>query len=64
MNRPLPPAVLAPRLGPHAVTAEHWRRRAATDWTAYLEGRMTTRDGGPPVLAVVTRKTARPTIEW
>ncbi|MFC9759981.1 hypothetical protein [Streptomyces sp. NPDC056921] len=59
----LPPAVLAPLLGLHAVTAEHWRRRAATDWTAYLEARMSTRDGGPPVLAVVTCEAAPPTIE-
>ncbi|MFA7767780.1 hypothetical protein [Streptomyces sp. NRRL S-448] len=33
----LPPAVLGPMLGLHPVTAAHWRRRAATDWTAYLE---------------------------
>jgi len=59
----LPPAVLAPMLGLHAATAEHWRRRAATDCTAYLEARMSTRDGGPPVLAVVTHKAAPPTIE-
>ncbi|MFF5088959.1 hypothetical protein [Streptomyces niveus] len=45
----LPPAVLAPLLGLHPVTAEHWRRRAAIDWTAYLEARMSTRDGGAPV---------------
>ncbi|MFE7332585.1 hypothetical protein ACFU8W_48670 [Streptomyces sp. NPDC057565] len=56
----LPPAVLAPLLGLHAVTAE---RRAATDWTAYLEARMFTRDGGAPVLAAVNRKAALPTIE-
>ncbi|MER5436048.1 hypothetical protein [Streptomyces sp. NPDC002588] len=37
----LPPAVLAPLLGLHTVTAEQWRRRAATDWTAYLEARQT-----------------------
>ncbi|WP_435191789.1 hypothetical protein [Streptomyces sp. bgisy126] len=59
----LTPAVLAPRPGLHAVTAEHWRRRAATNWTAYLEARMSTRDGGPPMPAVVTRKAAPPTIE-
>ncbi|GHE45686.1 hypothetical protein GCM10017778_31800 [Streptomyces vinaceus] len=35
----LPPAVLGPMLGLHPVTAAHWRRRAATDWTAYLEAR-------------------------
>ncbi|MFJ3791465.1 hypothetical protein [Kitasatospora sp. NPDC090091] len=35
----LPPAVLATLLGLHAVTAEQWRRRASTDWTAYLEAR-------------------------
>ncbi|MER6319999.1 hypothetical protein ABT237_40580 [Streptomyces sp. NPDC001581] len=35
----LPPAVLAPLLGLHVVTATQWRRRAATDWTAYLEAR-------------------------
>jgi hypothetical protein len=59
----LPPAVLAPLLGLHAVTAEHWRRRAATDWTAYLEARMFTRDGGAPVLAAINRKAARPIID-
>ncbi|MFJ3841122.1 hypothetical protein ACIPY6_37250 [Streptomyces sp. NPDC090054] len=36
----LPPAVLGPMLGLHPVTAAHWRRRAATDWTAYLEARL------------------------
>ncbi|MEB3965126.1 hypothetical protein OKJ48_33600 [Streptomyces kunmingensis] len=35
----LPPAVLGPMLGLHPVTAAHWRRRAATDWTAYLQAR-------------------------
>ncbi|MFE2324782.1 hypothetical protein ACFXD5_12845 [Streptomyces sp. NPDC059385] len=35
-----PPAVFGPMLGVHPVTAAHWRRRAATDWTAYLEARL------------------------
>ncbi|TVL86997.1 hypothetical protein CD790_33905 [Streptomyces sp. SAJ15] len=35
----LPPAVLGPMLGLHPITATHWRRRAATDWTAYLAAR-------------------------
>ncbi|MFD3657801.1 hypothetical protein [Streptomyces sp. NPDC058620] len=35
----LPPAVLAPMLGLHVITAQQWRRRASTDWTAYLEAR-------------------------
>jgi len=35
----LPPAVLAPLLGLHVVTAEQWRRRASTAWAAYLEAR-------------------------
>lgn len=35
----LPPAVLAPLLGLHAITALQWRRRAATDWTTYLQAR-------------------------
>ncbi|MGW6580630.1 hypothetical protein ACWF76_14770 [Streptomyces globisporus] len=33
----LPPAVLAPMLGLHVITAQQWRRRATTDWSAYLE---------------------------
>ncbi|WP_143660945.1 hypothetical protein [Streptomyces sp. st140] len=37
----LPPAVLAPMLGLHVITAAQWRRRAATDWSAYLEARRT-----------------------
>lgn len=37
----LPPAVLAPMLGLHVITAVQWRRRAATDWSAYLEARRT-----------------------
>ncbi|WP_405691136.1 hypothetical protein [Streptomyces sp. NBC_00057] len=37
----LPPAVLAPMLGLHVITAQQWRRRAATDWSAYLEARRT-----------------------
>ncbi|WP_327739835.1 hypothetical protein OG749_44250 [Streptomyces nojiriensis] len=37
----LPPAVLGPMLGLHPVTAAHGRRRASTDWTAYLEARLT-----------------------
>ncbi|MFB6879169.1 hypothetical protein [Streptomyces sp. NPDC056323] len=59
----LPSAVLAPLLGLHAVTSAHWQHRAATEWTAYLEARISTRDGAPPVLAVVTREAAPPTIE-
>ncbi|WTX01090.1 hypothetical protein OG216_47620 (plasmid) [Streptomycetaceae bacterium NBC_01309] len=35
----LPPAVLGPMLGMHIVTAVHWRRRANTDWTSYLQAR-------------------------
>ncbi|MEU6974035.1 hypothetical protein AB0A71_41230 [Kitasatospora aureofaciens] len=35
----MPPAVLAPMLGLHTNTLVKWRRRAATDWTAYLEAR-------------------------
>ncbi|MCX5078478.1 hypothetical protein OG321_39255 [Streptomyces sp. NBC_00424] len=35
-----PPAVLGPMLGLHPVTAARWRRRASTDWTAYLEARL------------------------
>ncbi|GGT75594.1 hypothetical protein GCM10010207_85850 [Streptomyces atratus] len=45
----LPPAVLAPLLGLHVITAEQWRRRAAADWTAYLQARMSTRNCGAPV---------------
>ncbi|MFD5978348.1 MULTISPECIES: hypothetical protein [Streptomyces] len=37
----LPPAVLAPMLGLHVVTAQRWRQRAATDWSAYLAARRT-----------------------
>ncbi|MEW1892216.1 hypothetical protein [Streptomyces sp. NPDC085659] len=37
----LPPAVLAPMLGLHVVTAQQWRQRAATDWSAYLAARRT-----------------------
>ncbi|MFJ8769535.1 hypothetical protein [Streptomyces clavifer] len=35
----MPPAVLAPLPGLHVITALQWRRRAATDWTAYLQAR-------------------------
>nr|WSX54032.1 hypothetical protein OG409_37000 [Streptomyces sp. NBC_00974] len=42
----LPPAILAPMLGLHPITAQQWRRRAATDWTAYLEARSTSRAPG------------------
>ncbi|MEV6734845.1 hypothetical protein [Streptomyces sp. NPDC051364] len=42
----LPPAVLGPMLGLHPVTAAQWRQRAATDWTAYLEARSTSRAPG------------------
>ncbi|MFF3113586.1 hypothetical protein ACFVSN_30880 [Kitasatospora sp. NPDC057904] len=51
----MPPAVLAPLLDLHIGTAEKWRRRAATDWTACLEARTATR---PPVNV----KHATPTI--
>ncbi|MFF1414078.1 hypothetical protein ACFVX6_30525 [Streptomyces sp. NPDC058289] len=37
----LPSAVLGPMLGLHPVTAALWRRHASTDWTAYLEPRLT-----------------------
>ncbi|MFD8413709.1 hypothetical protein ACFV2Q_18400 [Streptomyces sp. NPDC059650] len=42
----LPPAVLGPMLGLHPITAVQWRRRAATDWTAYLEARTAAGDQG------------------
>ncbi|MFE7403602.1 hypothetical protein [Streptomyces sp. NPDC057557] len=58
----LPPAVLAPLLGFHGITAEQWRRRAATDWTAYLQARMSTRNCGAPVPTAVNRKAAPPSI--
>ncbi|TVL87385.1 hypothetical protein [Streptomyces sp. SAJ15] len=35
----LPPAILGPMLGLHPITASLWRRRAGTDWTAYLAAR-------------------------
>ncbi|GAA3043622.1 hypothetical protein GCM10017562_75750 [Streptomyces roseofulvus] len=35
----LSPAVLGPMLGLHPITAVQWRRRAVTDWTAYLQAR-------------------------
>jgi hypothetical protein len=35
----LPPAVLASITGMHVTTAEQWRRRAAPDWSAYIEAR-------------------------
>ncbi|MFE6164155.1 hypothetical protein ACFQ7F_35150 [Streptomyces sp. NPDC056486] len=35
----LPPAILAPMLGPYIITVPQGRHRAATDWTAYLEAR-------------------------
>ncbi|MFE1805921.1 hypothetical protein [Streptomyces sp. NPDC059533] len=43
----LPPAVLGPMLGLHPVTAAQWRRRASTDWTAYLEARQATPQAQP-----------------
>ncbi|MFF5447092.1 hypothetical protein [Streptomyces sp. NPDC012888] len=43
----LPPALLGPMLGLHPITAVQWRRRAATDWTAYLEARTAAGDQGP-----------------
>lgn len=42
----LPPAILAPMLGLHAITAQQWRRRAATDWTAYLQARAASQVSG------------------
>ncbi|SCE05053.1 hypothetical protein GA0115237_10884 [Streptomyces sp. ScaeMP-6W] len=47
----LPPAILAPMLGLHIITAQQWRRRAVTDWTAYLEARR-----GEPVGRQATRE--------
>jgi hypothetical protein len=35
----LPPAVLASITGMHVTTAEQWRRRAAPDWSTYLQAR-------------------------
>ncbi|MGW4049546.1 hypothetical protein ACWENA_01845 [Streptomyces sp. NPDC004779] len=35
----MPPAVLAPLLGMHIITAQAWRRRTGSDWTAYLQAR-------------------------
>lgn len=35
-----------PVLGLPPVTAARWRQRAATDWTAYLEARSTSRAPG------------------
>ncbi|KOU21543.1 hypothetical protein [Streptomyces sp. WM6368] len=43
----LPPAVLGPMLGLHPITAVQWRRRAATDWTAYLQARQHALTDGP-----------------
>ncbi|MEU8132171.1 hypothetical protein [Streptodolium elevatio] len=34
--------MLAPMLGLHIVAAVKWRRRAATNWTAYLQARVAT----------------------
>ncbi|MEV0188293.1 hypothetical protein ACIPYS_07875 [Kitasatospora sp. NPDC089913] len=45
----LPPAILAPMLGLHVVTAQHWRRRAATDWTAYLQARRASSRAKPAI---------------
>ncbi|KOG45731.1 hypothetical protein ADK75_30215 [Streptomyces virginiae] len=42
----LPPAILGPMLGLHPITATQWRRRAATDWTAYLQARQRALDTG------------------
>ncbi|MFI6850509.1 hypothetical protein OG535_40355 [Kitasatospora sp. NBC_00085] len=44
----MPPAVLAPLLGLHVNTAVRWRRRAATDWTAYLQARRRSEDQRRP----------------
>ncbi|GHE24243.1 hypothetical protein [Streptomyces hydrogenans] len=35
----MPPAVLTPLLGMHVITAQVWRRRTGSDWTAYLQVR-------------------------
>ncbi|MFC9343613.1 hypothetical protein ACFT0G_38985 [Streptomyces sp. NPDC057020] len=35
----MPPAVLAPLVGMHVTTAQQWRRRTGSDWTAYLQAR-------------------------
>ncbi|MGP4088806.1 hypothetical protein [Streptomyces sp. KR55] len=47
----MPPAVLAPLLGMHVITAQQWRRRTGTDWTTYLQARRRALDAGrtPPV---------------
>ncbi|MET9607073.1 hypothetical protein ABZZ17_18640 [Streptomyces sp. NPDC006512] len=44
----LPPAVLAQLFGLHVITALQWRRRAATDWTAYLQARRRALAAGQP----------------
>ncbi|MFF9984709.1 hypothetical protein [Streptomyces erythrochromogenes] len=52
----LPPAVLGPMLDLHPITAVQWRRRAATDWTAYLEARTAAGDQGRNEHADSTRR--------
>ncbi|MFE5546768.1 hypothetical protein ACFQ71_23460 [Streptomyces sp. NPDC056534] len=42
----MPPAVLAPLLGMHVTTAQQWRRRCGTDWTAYLQARRRALEAG------------------
>lgn len=44
----MPPAVLDPLVGLHVITALQWRRRAATDWTAYLPARRRALTGRRP----------------
>lgn len=47
----MPPAVLAPLLGMHVITAQQWRRRTGTDWTTHLQARRRALGAGrtPPV---------------
>ncbi|GEB57137.1 hypothetical protein [Streptomyces gardneri] len=42
----MPPAALAPLLGMHVATAQQWRRRCGTDWTAYLQARRRALEAG------------------
>ncbi|WP_328741340.1 hypothetical protein OHA91_39485 (plasmid) [Streptomyces erythrochromogenes] len=44
----MPPAVLAPLLGLHVITALQWRHRAGADWTAYLQARTRALASGRP----------------
>ncbi|MFF4344304.1 hypothetical protein ACFY00_30795 [Kitasatospora sp. NPDC001540] len=60
----VPPAVLAPLLGLHITTVVKWRQRAATDWTAYLQARTTSRSqgSGTSALSPVNAGNGPPTI--